>query len=210
MKPSHARTSSRSRGSSATALGRRDEVLAKAAVLFAERGFASTTVREIADAVGLLSGSLYHHFDSKEAILDEILRGVLEQLLTEQRMIVAEADTPRAALERLVLHAFTAIDERGAELSVYQKEFRLVAAHPRFGNVAQLAKQFERLWTGVLRDGMRSGDFRSDLDPAIAHRFIRDAVWTSVHWHRPGGKLTPHAMADQYLTLLVDGLRPGS
>ncbi len=48
---------------------RRDEILAIAAQLFAERGFAATTVREIADAAGILSGSLYHHFDSKASMV---------------------------------------------------------------------------------------------------------------------------------------------
>ena len=53
---------------------RRGELLAIAAGLFAEKGFKNTTVRDIADAAGILSGSLYHHFDSKESMVDEILR----------------------------------------------------------------------------------------------------------------------------------------
>ena len=54
-------------------LRRRDEIVALAGEMFAARGFAGTTVREIADAAGILSGSLYHHFDSKESIVDELL-----------------------------------------------------------------------------------------------------------------------------------------
>ncbi|MDJ0113374.1 helix-turn-helix domain-containing protein, partial [Rhodococcus erythropolis] len=53
--------------------GRRDELLEIAAGLFADRGVRATTVRDIADAAGILSGSLYHHFDSKESMVDEIL-----------------------------------------------------------------------------------------------------------------------------------------
>ncbi len=52
---------------------RRAELLGIAARLFAERGFKNTTVRDIADAAGILSGSLYHHFDSKESMVDELL-----------------------------------------------------------------------------------------------------------------------------------------
>src|SRR3546814_5788897 len=52
---------------------RRDELLHIAAKLFAEKGFKNTTVRDIADAAGILSGSLYHHFDSKESMVDELL-----------------------------------------------------------------------------------------------------------------------------------------
>ena len=59
---------------------RRDEILAHAAKLFSERGIAATTVRDIADEVGILSGSLYHYFDSKDAIANEIVVRFLEDL----------------------------------------------------------------------------------------------------------------------------------
>ncbi|NLA37272.1 MAG: helix-turn-helix transcriptional regulator, partial [Actinobacteria bacterium] len=52
---------------------RRDELLGLAATMFAERGLRATTVRDIADSAGILSGSLYHHFASKEAMVDEVL-----------------------------------------------------------------------------------------------------------------------------------------
>ena len=67
---------------------RRDELLSLAAAMFAERGLRATTVRDIADAAGILSGSLYHHFDSKEAIVDELLRDFLEGLFTRDRKSV--------------------------------------------------------------------------------------------------------------------------
>ena len=51
---------------------RRDELLELAAVMFAERGLRATTVRDIADSAGILSGSLYHHFASKEEMVDEV------------------------------------------------------------------------------------------------------------------------------------------
>ena len=64
---------------------RRAELLAIAARLFAERGLRATTVRDIADSAGILSGSLYHHFDSKETMVDAILRGFLDTLFGRYR-----------------------------------------------------------------------------------------------------------------------------
>ncbi len=63
-----------------TPISRRDELLVVASGLFAERGLRTTTVRDIADAADILSGSLYHHFDSKETMVDEILRSFLDSL----------------------------------------------------------------------------------------------------------------------------------
>src|SRR3978361_1185148 len=69
---------------------RRDELLGIAAELFAEHGFNNTTVRDIADGAGILSGSLYHHFDSKESMVDEILRDFLDHLFGQYRATLAE------------------------------------------------------------------------------------------------------------------------
>lgn len=66
-------------------------MVAIAADLFAQKGYRATTVREIADAAGILSGSLYHHFDSKESIGDEILSGFINDVLADYRAAVASA-----------------------------------------------------------------------------------------------------------------------
>src|SRR6185369_15433633 len=88
-KPSVAQQPRGAAGASAANGIRQGEVLAAAAELFAEHGYISTTVRDIADAAGILSGSLYHHFDSKESMVDEILRGFLDALFARYHAIVA-------------------------------------------------------------------------------------------------------------------------
>src|SRR6185295_4222558 len=105
-------------------VSRRDELLELAAMLFAERGLRATTVRDIADAAGILSGSLYHHFDSKESMVDEILRGFLDDLFARYREIVARKLGPRATLEAVVAASFAAIDRHHAAVAIYQAEAR--------------------------------------------------------------------------------------
>src|SRR6195952_2778366 len=87
---------------SSTGGGRRDELLGIAATLFAERGFRNTTVRDIADAAGILSGSLYHHFDSKEAMVDQLLDTFQQRLFDTFEEIVGSDRRPRAKLEAVV------------------------------------------------------------------------------------------------------------
>ena len=82
--------------------GRRADVVQLAGELFAQKGYRATTVREIADAAGILSGSLYHHFDSKESIGDEILSGFINDVLADYRAAVASGGSPRAVLEQIV------------------------------------------------------------------------------------------------------------
>src|SRR5580692_1847063 len=83
---------------------RRADVMQTAAELFAQKGFRATTVREIADAAGILSGSLYHHFDSKESIGDEILSSFINDVLADYRAAAAsgEGGSPRDVIEQIV------------------------------------------------------------------------------------------------------------
>jgi TetR/AcrR family transcriptional regulator, cholesterol catabolism regulator len=185
---------------------RREEILALAARIFADKGYASTTVREIADAAGILSGSLYHHFDSKESMLDEIMHGFLDHIVAQYRVIVEKGGHPLEVLRALVREAFTSLGGNPAALAVMINEFNFLVQFPRFAYLREGAEETERLWVGVLEDGMREGVFRSDIDARMVYRFMRDCIWISVRWYRPDGKYEPEEIADFYLELLLDGL----
>jgi AcrR family transcriptional regulator len=186
--------------------GRRDELLQLAAELFAKQGLRATTVRDIADGAGILSGSLYHHFRSKETMVDEILRGFLDELFDGYRAIVAAGLDSRSTLEALVLRSFEAIHHRHAAVAIYQDEAKHLIKLPQFGYIALRNTEFRELWVGVLQRGVADDSFRADLDLEVAYRFMRDTVWVAVRWYRPGGTLTADQVARQYLTIVLDGI----
>jgi TetR/AcrR family transcriptional regulator, cholesterol catabolism regulator len=185
---------------------RRAELLGIAAELFAERGLRATTVRDIADAAGILSGSLYHHFDSKESMVDEILRGFLDDLFHRYETIVAKDLGPRATLEAVAVASFEAIDEHHSAVAIYQAEARHLAEQPRFRYIRDRLVEFRNLWRDVLRAGVTDGTFRPDLDVELTYRFLRDTVWVGVSWYRPGGKISIDDIAAQYLSIVLDGM----
>jgi AcrR family transcriptional regulator len=191
---------------SAVPSDRRNELLALSARMFAEQGLRATTVRDIADAAGILSGSLYHHFDSKEAMVDEILRGFLDPLFERYRAILGRRLGPRETLEAIVTASFEAIDRQHDAVAIYQAEARHLAGQERFAYIPELLTEFRALWHGVLRDGVADGSFRADLDIELAYRFVRDTVWVGVGWYRPGGTMDIDAVAQQYLAIVLDGI----
>lgn len=191
---------------SGTKSGRRAELLGLAAALFAERGTRATTVRDIADAAGILSGSLYHHFDSKESMVDEILRGFLDDLFGRYRVVTESGLGARATLEALVTASFDAIDRAHAAVAIYQEEAKHLVGNERFGYIADRNREFRTLWKSVLESGVADGSFRPDIDIDIAYRFMRDTVWVAVRWYRPGGPMTADTVATQYLAIVLDGL----
>ncbi len=185
---------------------RRDALVQIAAELFAEHGYRATTVRHIGDAAGVLSGSLYHHFDAKETILDELLSSYLDELVDTYRAIVKTGEGPAATLRELVRASIRSLSEHRAAITVLQNERNYLRSLPRFGYLTKSEEEVRRIWITVLRDGIEAGEFRADLDPVVTYRFLRDSVWVAVRWFRQDGPLTADQLADHYLTLIFDGL----
>ena len=102
--------------------------------------------------------------------------------------------------------SFEAIDRHHAEVAIYQNEAKYLSQFERFGYLRDRNRQFRKLWSGILQDGVSAGVFRSGLDVELVYRFIRDTVWVAVHWYRPGGDLTANEIAKQYLGILLDGI----
>ncbi|WP_420000242.1 TetR/AcrR family transcriptional regulator [Streptomyces boninensis] len=185
---------------------RRAELLATAAEVFAAQGYNATTVRKIADAAGMLAGSLYYHFDSKESMIDEILSTFLDELWAGYDAVLASGLGPRETIEGLVTESFKQIDRHRPAVAVYQKESRHLSVQPRFSYLGDLQQRFEKAWLGTLERGVEEGVFRSDLDPRLTYRFVRDTVWVAANWYRPGGRHSPEEIARQYLSMVLDGI----
>ena len=185
---------------------RRDELLELAAAMFAERGLRATTVRDIADSAGILSGSLYHHFSSKEEMVDEVLRGFLDWLFERYQEIVATEPNPLERLKGLFLASFEAIADRHAQVVIYQDEAKRLTDQPRFSYVEERNKEQRKMWMDVLNQGIEEGYFRPDIDVDLVYRFIRDTTWVSVRWYQPGGPLTAEQVGQQYLTIVLGGI----
>jgi AcrR family transcriptional regulator len=187
-------------------VSRRDELLDLAATMFAERGLRATTVRDIADSAGILSGSLYHHFKSKEQMVEEVLRDFLDWLFGRYREIVDTEPNPLERLKGLFMTSFEAIEDRHAQVVIYQDEAKRLSALPQFDFVEARNKEQRKLWIDLLNEGVEQGCFRPDIDVDVVYRFIRDTTWVSVRWYQPGGPLTAEEVGRQYLSIVLGGV----
>ncbi|MER5439503.1 TetR/AcrR family transcriptional regulator [Streptomyces sp. NPDC002790] len=185
---------------------RRGELLHTAAEVFAEQGYNATTVRKIADHAGMLAGSLYYHFDSKESMLEEILRTFLDELWSGYDTVLDDELGPRQTLEALVTESFREIDRHRAAVAIYQRESQQLVAQDRFAFLAESQRRFEKTWLTTLERGVADQVFRADLDIRLTYRFVRDTVWVAASWYRPGGRHSPEEIARQYLSMVLDGI----
>ena len=173
--------------------------------LFAQKGFRATTVREIADAAGILSGSLYHHFDSKESIGDEILSSFINDVLADYRAAVASAGSARDVLEQIVRSTSRTLARHRPALAMLQNDWSYFAVQSRFSYIRKAVSEIERTWVTQLERGQEAGIFRADLDPKLTYRLLRDVLWIPSQWRLAGGYSTDQ-VAEGLLQLLFNGI----
>jgi len=184
---------------------RRAGILACAAELFARRGVGVTTVREIADAAGLLSGSLYHHFESKDAIVAEILTRYLAAIQDRYAAVLGSGKPPADSLHDLVLASLQVASEQPDATTIYQNERPYLRERERFADVLAGAAGIQRTWLLVIEKGVADGTFRGDIAPRVFYRLIRDAVWLSARWHHPAGDYPTGQLAQDITAVFLHG-----
>jgi len=182
---------------------RRQDIRDAAARIFFEKGYGATSMQEIADAVGLLKGSLYHYFDGKEALLYEILRSGYEDATRSLNEVWAlEGALPRIRAFVTVHLRFRA--EHRVAMSLAQEVRSLRDPHRRAIETARDA--YDGSFTSLVVEGQQQGVVRRDIDPTLAtHAFLGMLDW-SAHWYRPAGERTPAEIAAQYADIVVAGL----
>lgn len=185
---------------------RRSEILRHACVLFARHGYGGTTVRQIAEAAKLLSGSLYHHFPSKEAMLLDILEGYFAETAVRNRTALDGAGDAVSALRGLIRASLTVIARNPEAAVVVVGECRRLALTERSRWLSERTAQNSVVWRDVVADGVRSGLLRPDLDPATIGYFVQTSVWAMAQWYRARGRYDPDQASELLVELFIHGV----
>ena len=154
-------------------------------MLFADRGIQATTVRDIADRVGVLSGSLYHHFKTKHEIVHALMRTYSEDLLARYQRAEAEGGTAQQRLDRLFRQCVRANLEHPNETAILIHDVDKLFRDDEFAYVQQLVRDVEAIFVRVIVDGMQSGEIRTDLAPAFTYRMMMDVMGAVQRWYDP-------------------------
>jgi AcrR family transcriptional regulator len=187
------------------AVDRRDVILERAADLFARQGVAATTVREIADAVGILSGSLYHHFASKDDIVDAIVGSFMDDLVGRYDAVLASEHDAAERLRGLVVASLETVAGHPHATEIYQKDARYLAAAGK-APVAENARLIKQAWIGVLEEGVAAGQFRNDVPVSVIYPLLRDGLWLTARWFKPTRTYGYDELAADYLRVFLEGI----
>ena len=184
---------------------RRRQIEDVASALFSSRGYAATSMRDIARVLDLQGGSLYSHLPSKEAVLAAIVEEAAEEFHAAVRPV---AERPGPAVQRLreMIAAHVRVVTGGRERAkVFLFEWTFLGEERREA-IRRSRAAYQAYFERVIAEGAAAGELVAP-DPALAAIFVLSAMNAMAHWYRPGGPLGPDALAAHYADLYLTGLQ---
>ena len=184
---------------------KREEVVAAAARVFAERGFEATTVDDLMEATGLQRGGLYHYMTNKSELLAEIHLRLLEPLLAEVERIEIEPHDPPTTI-RLIAHALAHnLRDYNNEMVVFLHEWRTIRDEPAWEDIRRGRRDLEHVIERALRRGVMAGDFEIQ-DTRLAVLGLLGMFNHAHQWFRADGRVTADELADCFADIFLRGV----
>ncbi|MBZ2168556.1 TetR/AcrR family transcriptional regulator [Marinobacter sp. F4216] len=182
--------------------GARGRLLKEAARLFRDKGYERTTVRDLAAAVGIQSGSLFHHFRTKEEILKAVMVETIHLNTALLKTAVERAQTGVARLRALIRAELESINgQTGEAMAVLVYEWRSLSETSQ-AEVLKLRAIYEQVWLDVLAALKAEGQLLAD--PFVVRRMLTGALSWTITWYRPeGGGLSLDGLTDQVMAMMA-------
>ncbi|MDR9468866.1 TetR/AcrR family transcriptional regulator [Marinospirillum sp.] len=179
---------------------RRKELVAIAARLFCDQGYESTTVRMLADAMGIKSGSLFHHFNDKQEILFAVIESGMQHAMQIATQALEGLEQPRDRLYALArAHLSTLLEDRDAHVvAIY--EWRSLTQASR-QELVKLRDAYESIWTQVIAECQGKGLMAGNQ--GLQRRLALGALNWTVQWYRPGAGLEPDDLAQELVAMVL-------
>ena len=196
---------------------RRQELIHAAAKLFRAQGFAATSTRDIAAAVGMHSGSPFYHFKSKSALLSEVMEQGMRSAIARQAITLQAVQAvdparrtpqPEAALRALIrTHFDILLGPQSHFIPVMLYEWRSLTPKQRAG-IAKLQHDYEAAWLPMLQALRQAGRLHADVH--LARLLLLGALNWSVQWYNAQRGASLDELSDAVMTLFVGWSRPAA
>jgi AcrR family transcriptional regulator len=182
----------------------RERVVAVAADLFARHGYHGTGIAELAKAVGLGRGALYHYIGSKEALLYAISRTQVDRMNAQAEAVLRAGLQPEELLREMARGLLRNIADHRSEWAVFFRDYSALTGERR-DHVIAARERYEGYWRQALDRGVEAGVLRPT--PALLVKGILGMLNYTYLWFEPDGALTPEELADEYVDTLLRGIR---
>lgn len=180
---------------------RKSEIVSTAARMFQERGYVGTTVRMLAKEVGLTSGSIFHHFGTKEEILIGVVQAGLQQVQSRFDAMLSGTESPVERVRTMVEgHLAALIGGEPEVLSVFFYE-RWALSDDAASRLVDLRDRYEKLWDDAL--AALGGEFRDARRRRLVRLLLLGSMNWTAQWYHRGGDLEPKDLVDELMISFI-------
>jgi len=185
---------------------RKEEIISVACKLFVEKGFEKTTMKDIADTIGVFKGSLYHHINSKAELVYEIFMRSLPETTELLREVRTSDLEPEQKFRKIMEVHFQNILTYSLDYQVLLSERRHMLEPKQEREVRRGMKLYEDEILDVIEEGIKAKVFRDDLNPRVVLGGIM-GIGNSLHkWFSPAGPLTYDEVTQTYIEFFLNGI----
>lgn len=184
---------------------RKQQIEEKATQLFQERGYAATSMRDLANVLGIEAASLYSHIKSKEEILQKICFRMAEEFFAAWKEVEVEKENQAAKMEKAMIAHVKVVTRDTDASAVFFNEWRHLS-EPYLSDFLAMREDYEGRFMQILRDGMHSGDFKEVDEKFMMLTILSSLSWTH-NWYKPEGSLSPEEIGKRLANLLLNGLK---
>lgn len=184
---------------------RKEVIIAEAAKLFREKGFSATSMRDLAEHVGVEAASLYNHISSKAEILQEICFKVANQFMSHIEEVDSSPRTAIAKIEEILRFHIRQMVEHYEEVYVSDREWKHLT-EPYMQNMQSQRRAYRQRIALIIEDGIRKGEIKQ-IDAPTAVLIMLHAVSGIESWHRSTKKIEGNVLEDNMVMILVEGLK---
>jgi AcrR family transcriptional regulator len=184
---------------------RKDVIIIEAAKLFREKGFSATSMRDLAEHVGVEAASLYNHISSKAEILQEICFKVANEFTHHIEQVDASALTAIAKIEAILRFHIKQMVEHYEEVYVSDREWKHLT-EPYMQNMQGQRRAYRQRIASIIEEGIRRGEIKP-IDAPTAVLIMLHAVSGIESWHRSKRKIDGNVLEDNMVSILVEGLK---
>jgi AcrR family transcriptional regulator len=180
----------------------RQDILDAAARIFFEKGYSTASVKDIADDVGILKGSVYHHVSSKDEMLFEIIKQVHDLQVEITASVVGAGGSALTKLRTLIVRHIEVSCEHIVPITVFLRELPYLSADRR-AQINQVGDIYRHTVRDLLLVGQGEGSIRRDLDCDLISLMLVEMLNSVNRWYRPDGRSSVSTIAEQYAHLLI-------
>jgi AcrR family transcriptional regulator len=172
--------------------------------LFREKGYAATSIRELARGVDLETASLYHYMERKDQLLFEISEESLREVFETVEPIARSSLEPLEKLRQMIQTHVSVVLEHPDKHAVMLAELRLLSPSNR-DKIIDLRDRYEGLFESAITEAQDAGVMRNDFAPHLLKLALLNLLNWSIFWYRPDGPLDPQALGEFLTHMFLEG-----